>query len=422
MHDTHVAASPINGKKTAITSIRNDFPHLQRQVHGRKIVYLDNAATTLKPRSVISAITSYYENESSNVHRALYTTAGEATLRYENSRAAVKELINAKGTQEIVFTRGTTEAINLVAWSWGRANLGEGDEILLTEMEHHSNLVPWQLLAREKKAKLKFIPFLQGGTLDYDAIDTLWSDRIKLVALVHMSNVFGTINDVKQVIDIAHSHEVPVLIDAAQSVPHMPVDVQNLDCDFLAFSGHKMCGPTGVGVLYAKQHVLEAMPPFHGGGDMINAVWPEKSTWNDLPYKFEAGTPNIAGVIGLGAAIDYVQRLGMHKIRILEEKLTSYLLDRLSAITDVTIHGPRVNRGGAVSFTLAGLHPHDIAQYFDAKAIAVRAGHHCAQPVMRKLNIPATVRASVYFYNTTEEIDRLAEAVIGAREFFKHGI
>ncbi len=405
-----------------VSDIRRDFPILARRFHGKPLVYLDNAATTQKPAAVIDALRGYYELSNANVHRALYALAEEATAGYEEARRKVQRFVGARKPGEIVFTRGTTEAINLVAQSWGRAKLGPGDEILLSEMEHHSNLVPWQLIAAERGATLRFIPFDGRGVLELDRLEDLFSERTRLVALVHMSNVFGTINDVERVIRFAHERGVPVLVDAAQSAPNMPIDVQALDCDFLAFSGHKMCAPMGIGALYGRERLLEEMPPYMGGGDMISSVWLDHATWNDLPYKFEAGTPNVGGAVALGAAIDYLGGLGLANIRSYEEGLAEQSLEALRAVPDLHIYGESPARGAVISFALGDIHAHDVAQFLDREGVAVRAGHHCAHPIMRKLGVPATVRASFYLYNTLEEALALAASLNRAREFFHHGV
>ena len=403
-----------------VSSIREDFPILSVVPKNRQdtIAYLDNAATTQKPRSVINAITGYYESMNANVHRALYSLGEEATAAYEAARRKVQRFINAEKPTEIIYTYGTTEGINLVAHSWGRTNIHSGDEILLSEMEHHSNLVPWQLLAAERGATLRFIPFAPDGSLAVDQIDDLITEKTKLVAMVHVSNVFGSINRVKHVIEAAHKRNIPVLIDGAQSVPHLPVDVQELDCDFLAFSGHKMVGPTGIGILYGKERLLEEMPPFLGGGEMIEAVWLDHATWNEPPYKFEAGTPPIAQTVGLGAAVDYLSEIGMENVFAYETELTEYADERLSRVPGIELYGKAPERVGVFSFNVVGMHSHDVAQYLDTAGVCVRSGHHCAHPIMRKLGVPATARASLYFYNTREEIDRLAEALEKAKEFF----
>lgn len=407
--------------------LRADFPILSETFAGAggkqlPLVYLDNAATSQKPRQVIAALAHYYEHQNANVHRGLYVLSERATEAYEQSRKKIARFIGAASEKEIIFTRGATESINLVAAAYGRKFIDSGDEVIVSEMEHHSNLVPWQLLCQERKANLKFIPFTTDGKLSLGWLGTLITPKTKLVAVTHMSNVFGTVNPVAKIIEIAHSHNIPVLLDGAQSVPHLPVDVARLDCDFLAFSGHKMCGPTGIGVLYAKKKWLEAMEPYQGGGDMISSVWLEKSTWNELPYKFEAGTPDIAGAIGLGVAVDYLSALGMQAVADYEKKITDYALARLAEIKDLVVFGTASDRGGVISFGLAGIHPHDIAQFLDNSGIAIRAGHHCAQPIMRKLNIPATARASFYFYNTLEEVDLLVACIHKMKEFFRHGV
>ncbi len=412
---------------TDFQRLREDFPILKEVFENRKgeripLIYFDNAATTQKPRQVLEALNHYYSHVNANVHRAIHKLGERATEAYESSRQRVAEFIHASSAREIVFTRGTTEAINLVAAGYGRKFVGEGDEILVSEMEHHSNLIPWQLLAQEKGARLRFIPFRPDGTLDLSRLDELLTERTRLVAVTHMSNVFGTINPVRQIIRKAHAKNIPVLLDGAQSVPHLPVDVQELGCDFLAFSGHKMCGPTGIGVLYGKAELLEAMEPYQGGGEMIRSVWFDHATWNDIPHKFEAGTPNIAGAVGLAAAMDYLDRVGMEAITRYEQKLTTYALDKMQKIPGMRIFGQAPERGGVISFYLGNIHPHDMAQFLDYRGIAVRAGHHCAQPVMRKLGIPATTRASFYFYNTYQEIDHFIEALYQAKEFFKDGI
>jgi len=402
-----------------VEHIREDFPILRRRLNGKPLVYLDNAATSQKPRQVIEALVDYYQRYNANVHRSVHTLAGEATEAFESARRKVARFLNA-GPQEVVFTRGATEAINLVAFSWGRTFIREGDEILLTEMEHHSNLVPWQLLAKEKGARLRFIPVaLPEGVLDLDRLDDLLTDRTRLVALTHSSNVLGTINPVAEVAHRAHEVGAAVLVDGAQSVPHGPVDVRALGCDFLAFSGHKMLGPTGIGGLYARQEWLERMPPFLGGGEMIMKVDWEGSTWNQSPYKFEAGTPNIGDAIALGTAVDYLEAIGRQRIQAHERALTKYALARLRAVQGLTLHGRAPARGGVISFLVEGIHPHDLAQVLDSEGVAIRAGHHCAQPlVVQRLGQVATARVSFYLYNTFAEIDRLIEAVEKAKEFF----
>ncbi|GAB4170054.1 MAG: cysteine desulfurase [Calditrichia bacterium] len=403
-------------------SIRDQFPILHQQIHGKPLVYFDNAATTQKPVYVIEALNHYYKNDNANIHRGIHTLAERATFGYEEARKKVKSFIHANSVREIVFTTGTTGAINLVAYSWGRANISEGDEIILTEMEHHSNMIPWQLLAKEKKAILKYIPTDVNGILDMDVFHSLLTSRTKLVCVTHMSNVFGTINPIKEIIQTAHEKEIPVLVDGAQSAPHIPVNVQDLDCDFYAFSGHKMMGPTGIGVLYAKEKWLKQMPPFLGGGEMIERVDWHSATYAELPYKFEAGTMNIAGAIGLGAAIDYLSALGMDKVHETEKEITDYALQKMRDIPGMEIYGNAPERGGVISFNLGTVHPHDLSHFLDREGIAVRAGHHCAQPLMRKLDLAATTRVSFYIYNTMEEVDILVESLKKAKEFFKDGI
>ncbi len=407
----------------SVEDIRSDFPILKRCIDGsgkspHLLVYLDNAATTQKPKVVIDALSGFYNQYNANVHRSLHTLGEESTQAYEESRKAVCRFLNAREPEEIIFTRGTTEAINLVAYSWGRQALKPGDGILLTEMEHHSNLIPWQLVAAEKKAVIHFLPVDAEGRLPMEDLGRYWDDRIRLVAVTHVSNVFGTATDIGRLAEFAHSKNVPILIDAAQGVPHLPVDVQALSCDFLAFSGHKIYGPMGVGVLYGRRELLERMEPYQGGGEMIRAVWFDRATWNDVPYKFEAGTPNVAAAIGLKAALEYVSALGREKIRELEESLADYARGRLAEVPELSIIGPRRGGGPAISFVFPDLHPHDVAQILNCDGIAVRAGHHCAQPLMRKLGLSATVRASFSFYNTAQEIDLLVDALKKARTLF----
>ena len=402
-------------------SIKADFPILQRQFpfgggENSPLTYLDNAATSQKPQSVIKRITSYYESQNGNVHRSIHHLGEIATACLEDSRKRVRNFINAETEDEVIFTHGCTEAINLVARAWGSNSVDASSTILLTEMEHHSNLVPWQQLSLLTGCRLEFIPVTAEGLLDLDHVH--WNPSIKLVAVTHMSNVLGTVNDLQRIIAMAHANETLVLVDGAQGAAHMSVDVQTLDCDFYTFSGHKMCGPTGVGVLYGKAHLLEAMDPFLGGGNMIRKVRLDGTTWNDLPYKFEAGTPNIAGIIGLGEAIDYLQRIGLDQIYAHETELTQYALELLADIKGIDIYGPSHNRGGIISFNLDGVHPHDVAQLLDREGVAIRAGHHCAQPLMNKLKVAATARASFYLYNTRADIHRLYDALIKAKEFF----
>ncbi len=384
------------------------------------MIYLDNAATTHKPQAVIAKVVEYYEQYNANVHRGIYTSSVRATEEYELARGKVARLINASESSSIIFTKGTTDAINLVASTYGRQYLQAGDEVLLTEMEHHSNLVPWQLLAREMGVHLRFIPFLPDGTLDLSDPERYFTAHTKLVSVIHQSNVFGTINPVRKLVSLAHAVEAPILIDAAQSVPHIPVDVQELDCDFLAFSGHKMLGPTGIGVLFGKPHWLESLEPFQGGGEMISNVTLTEATWNDIPLKFEAGTPNIAQAIGLGAAVDYLQIIGLGKLQTYEKKLTDVLLEALANIPGITIYGRAKNRGSVVSFNLDGIHPHDVAQLLDQDGIAIRAGHHCAQPVMEKLGVAATNRVSMYLYNQSSDLDALCESLQKTINFLRN--
>ncbi len=394
-------------------NVKDDFPILRQKMHGKSLIYLDSAATSQKPQGVIDALVRYYQEYNANVHRGIYHIAEEATRRYEASRGKVAGLINARRPEEIIFTRSTTEAINLVAYAWGRANMNEGDEILATEMEHHSNLVPWQMLAAERGAKLKFVPFDGQGLLDLDVYERLLNERTKLVALTHQSNVLGTINPVKDMTRKAHAVGAKVLVDGAQSAPHMPVNVQDLDVDFFALSAHKMCGPTGAGAIWARYEILDAMPPFHGGGEMIMLVQLDKSTYKEPPHKFEAGTPNIADCIVWSDAIDYLQDIGLDAIRAHEKQLTAYAISQLSEIPGIKILGPRdlERRGGVVSFHLDVAHPHDVAQVLDQEGIAVRAGHHCAQPLHRRLGISASTRASFYLYNNEDDVDALVRGL-----------
>jgi cysteine desulfurase/selenocysteine lyase len=397
---------------------RSDFPILDRRIDGKKLVYLDNAATSQKPRQVIQALTSYYEEHNANIHRGVHRLAEEATAAYEEAREKVARFLGAPDVRGLIFTRGTTEAINLVAHAWGRQSLREGDEVVLTEAEHHSNLVPWQLAARATGARLRFIPILEDGTLDMEAAGCLIGPRTRLVGCIHASNVLATINPVERLAELAHEAGALMLVDGAQSAPHLPVSVEALGCDFFACSGHKMLGPTGVGALWGKPEVLEGMDPFLGGGEMIREVHLDHSTWNDLPYKFEAGTMNIAQAVGLGAAVDYLDELGMQNVREHERRLGEYAYRRLSEIEGITLYGPETDRTGLVSFSLPDVHPHDLSQLLDGEGVAIRSGHHCAQPLMRRLGVAATARASFYLYNTEEEVDALVEALERAREFF----
>ncbi len=401
--------------KLDINKIRSDFPIFA----DKSLIYLDSAATTHKPKQVINAISNFYSNYYANVHRGIYELGMKATEAYQSARQNIANFINASDWRSIVFTGGTTESINLVAYSWARKNLKTGDEILITEMEHHSNIVPWQLAAEETGVLLKYIPINTDGTLDLSNIDKLITSKTKLVSIIHQSNVFGTINPIKKIINHAKKVNAITFIDAAQSIPHSHVDVQDLDCDFLAFSGHKMLGPTSIGVLYGKTELLDSMMPFMSGGDMINSVTMTESTWNDIPYKFEAGTPKIAQAIGFGAAIDYINDIGIDKIHDYEQSLLKVALEKLKSIDELEIYGHQTGENGAViSFNLEGVHPHDLAQFLDQDGIAVRAGHHCAQPIMNKLEVSATIRASFYLYNTEEEIDKLCASLRKTQSFF----
>ena len=403
-----------------VQRIRADFPILQRTVNGKPLVYLDNAATSQKPRAVIEALKDYYERYNANVHRGVHTLSQEATDAYEAVRGQVTRFIHARAPEEVVFVRNTTEAINLVSYAWARRVLRPGDELVVTEMEHHSNLIPWQLAARDTGAVLRLVPLRDDGTLDLDRYAALLSPRTRLVAVSHMSNALGTINPVADMARLAHAHGALVLVDGAQSVPHLPVDVQALGCDFLAFSGHKMLGPTGVGVLWARREILEGMDPFLGGGNMILQVWWDHAEWNEVPFRFEAGTPDIADVIAFGPALEYLAALGMDNIRAHELELTHYALERLREIDGLVIYGPQdaASRGGVFSFGLGDLHPHDIGTVLDAEGVAIRAGHHCCQPLMRRLGVPATARASFYLYNTLEEVDALVAALGKVQQIF----
>jgi cysteine desulfurase/selenocysteine lyase len=401
-----------------VEKIREDFPILKRRFGEKKLVYLDNAATSQKPRQVLDALSEYYEEHNANIHRAVHRLAEEATAAYEESREKVASFLGAPDTRGLIFTRGTTEAINLVAYAWGRRSLREGDEIVLTEVEHHSNLVPWQLAARATGAKLRFIPILEDGTLNMEEAERLIGPRTRMVSVIHASNVLGTINPVEELVEMAHAVGALMLVDGAQSAPHMPVDVEALGCDFFACSGHKMLGPTGVGVLWGRPEILEEMDPFLGGGEMIREVHPEHSTWNDLPYKFEAGTMNIAQAVGFGAAVDYLSSLGMENVREHEKQLGQYAYEKIQEVEGVTVYGPAEGRAGLVSFSLPDVHPHDLSQLLDEEGIAIRSGHHCTQPLMRRLGVAATARASFYLYNTEEEVDMLIGALKRSREFF----
>ncbi|MHB0970158.1 MAG: SufS family cysteine desulfurase [Thermoanaerobaculia bacterium] len=402
-----------------VARVRADFPILATRVHGKPLVYLDNAATTQKPRAVIDAVVRYYESQNANVHRGVHALSETATEKYEAARVKIQHFLNARDSREIVFVRGTTEGINLVASSWGRKNIDEGDEIVISAIEHHSNIVPWQMLCTARGATLRIIPANDLGELLLDEYERLLNDRTKLVAIGHVSNALGTINPIADMIATAHKRGIPVLVDGAQGVPHMKVDVRALDADFYVFSGHKLFAPTGIGVLYAKQTILEAMPPYQGGGDMIRSVTFEKTTYNELPYKFEAGTPHIEGVIGLGAAIDYLGAIGLDAIAVYEHELLLYATERLSQIEGLRFIGTAREKASVVSFTLDSVHPHDIGTIVDQEGIAIRTGHHCAQPLMMRFGVPATARASLALYNTREEIDALAKAIRKTIEVFR---
>jgi cysteine desulfurase / selenocysteine lyase len=404
-------SSPTRSSQFNPTEIRKDFPILRQRVNGKPLVYLDNAATSQKPQAVIDAMNRYYMEENSNIHRGVHYLSHKATQSYEAARIKIQKHINASHSEEVIFVRGTTEAINLIAQTYGRLHCKDGDEIIISAMEHHSNIVPWQLLRDEKRILLRVIPINDRGELFIDKYESMINERTKLIAFVHVSNVLGTVNPVKRMIEIAHAKNVPVLIDGAQALPHMHVDVQDLDCDFYAFSGHKMYGPTGVGVLYGKKDLLEALPPYQGGGDMIKSVTFEKTIYNDLPHRFEAGTPNIAGGVGLGATIDYLNSIDFDAAIQYEHELLQYATEALSAIPSVRIIGTAKERAGAISFVLKDIHPHDIGTILDDDGIAIRTGHHCAQPVMKCFEVPATARASFAFYNTTEEIDALVKGI-----------
>jgi len=403
-----------------VEKIRQDFPILSRTVRGKPLVYLDNAATSQKPRAVIDALSRYYQEQNANIHRGIHTLSEEATRSYEEVRKKVAGLVHAPSANSVIFTRNATESINLVAHAWGRKNIRSGDEILLTAMEHHANLVPWQMLAQEKGAVLKFVSVQEDGTLDPADLEKNVGVKTKLIAVTHISNAFGTINPIRRFAQAVRAHGAVLLVDAAQSAPHTPVDMRVLGCDFLVFSSHKMLGPTGVGVLIAHEDMLEKMNPFLGGGDMIREVWLDKATWNEVPHKFEAGTPDIGGVIAFGAAIDYLQNLGMDNIRAHEIKLTAYALKELSKIEGLKIYGPAdaVQRSGVISFNLGSIHPHDLGTVLDEDGIAVRAGHHCCQPLMRRFGISGTTRASFYIYNTEQEVDKLVSSLKRAKTLF----
>ena len=401
-----------------VNRIREDFPILSKKVHGKNLVYLDNAATTQKPTYVIDKVNKYYTSMNANIHRGVHALSQEATEAFEGARIQIKQFINALGKNQIIFTRGATESINLVASSYGKWKIKEGDEIIISQMEHHSNIVPWQILCQEKNAKLKIIPINDKGEIIYEEFEKLVNERTKFISVVYVSNSLGTINPVKKIINYAHQFEVPVMIDAAQAVNHIKVDVQDLDCDFLAFSGHKIYGPTGIGALYGKVELLDAMPPYQGGGDMISKVTFEETTYNELPHKFEAGTPDIAGAIGLGAAIEYVNKIGIENIREHEKILLEYATNKIEEVPGLRIIGTAKNKTSVLSFVLENIHPHDIGTFLDFEGVAIRTGHHCTQPVMQRYNIPATSRASFALYNTKEEVDVLVKGLKKIIEVF----
>jgi cysteine desulfurase/selenocysteine lyase len=403
----------------SVRRVRQDFPALKQRVYGKPLVYLDNAATSQKPQAVIDAISRFYSEDYANIHRGVHALSERATQAYEGARETVRQFLNAPAEEEIVFVRGTTEAINLVAQSYARPRLQAGDEILISGMEHHSNIVPWQIVCAERGARLRVVPITDAGELRLDVYEELLGPRTKLVAIAHVSNALGTINPIREIIDLAHRRHTAVLIDGAQAVPHLAVDVQSLDCDFYAFSGHKLYGPSGIGVLFGKAALLEAMPPYQGGGDMISSVTFEKTTYNRLPYKFEAGTPHIAGAVGLGAAIEYVSDIGLETIAAYEHELLAEATARLTAIPEVRLIGTAQQKAGVLSFVLAGVHPHDIGTVLDREGIAIRAGHHCAQPVMQRFGVPATARVSFALYNTQAEIDTLVAGIHKVLEVFE---
>ena len=401
-----------------LRKVRADFPILSREIHGRPLVYLDNAATTQKPQAVIDAMSHYYASDNANIHRGVHLLSESATEDYEAARRTVQHFLNAEDRSEIIFVRGTTEAINLVAQTYGRTHVGVGDEIVISAMEHHSNIVPWQMLCEEKGARLRIAPINDDGELLLDEFGALMSAKTRLVAVTHVSNALGTVNPIRRVVEIAHRWKVPILVDGAQAVPHEPVDVRALDCDFYAFSGHKIYGPTGIGVLYGKRQLLDAMPPYQGGGDMIRSVTFEKTLYNQLPYKFEAGTPHIAGAIGLGAALDYLSRIEIEGVRAHERRLLAYGTEALNSVPGLRLIGTAKEKVGVLSFVMENIHPHDIGTILDRQGIAIRTGHHCAQPLMQRFGIPATARASLAVYNTASEIDALVAGIHKLKEVF----
>lgn len=407
-----------NEKVYDVEKIRNDFPILKTIVHGKPLVYLDNAATTQKPQYVIDKADNYYKKYNANIHRGVHALSQEATEAFEESRIIVKKFINALGKNEIIFTRGTTESVNLVASTYGRVNIKDGDEIIISHMEHHSNIVPWQMLCLEKNAKLRVIPINDNGELIFEEFEKMINKRTKFISIVYASNSLGTVNPVKKIVDLAHSYNIPVMLDAAQAVNHLPIDVQELDCDFLAFSGHKLYGPTGIGILYGKVNHLEAMPPYQGGGDMISKVTFEETTYNELPHKFEAGTPHISGAIGLGAAIEYIEKIGLANIARHENDLLIYATEKVSDLEGLRIIGKANDKISVLSFHFEKVHPHDVGTFLDFEGVAIRTGHHCTQPVMKRYNIPATSRASFGMYNTKEEVNILVNGLRKILEVF----
>jgi len=409
---------PVRGAGFDVEKVRHDFPILREKVRGRTLVYLDNAATSQKPQVVIDAISRHYERGNANIHRGVHFLSEHATEEHEAARGTVQSFLNAEEASEIIFVRGATEAINLVAQTYGRTQVGPGDEVLITAMEHHSNIVPWQILCEQKGGRLRVIPINESGELLLEEFQKLLNTRTKIVAVTQVSNALGTINPVQRIIEMAHRENIPVLVDGAQAVPHLKVDVQALDCDFYVFSGHKLYGPTGIGVLYGKSALLDAMPPYQGGGDMISSVTFEKTIYNKLPYKFEAGTPHVAGAIGLGAAIDYVNGLGMDNVAAYEHEVLTYATEAVAAIPGIRVIGTAREKAGVLSFLLDSIHPHDIGTILDQEGIAIRAGHHCAQPIMQRFGIAATARASFGLYNTKEEVDALVNGIQNVREVF----
>ena len=409
---------PVTGTELDVQRIRDDFPVLRTLVHGKPLIYLDNAATTQKPQQVVDRLVRYYTHENANVHRGVHLLSERATDAYEEARRTVARFLNAADPKEIVFVRGTTEAINLVVQTYGRGHVGQGDEVVITVMEHHSNIVPWQMLCEEKGARLRIVPMTDEGELRLDAYEALLSDRTRMVAVSHVSNALGTVNPIRTIAALAHARGVPVLVDGAQAVAHMPVDVQALDCDFYTFSGHKLFGPTGIGVLYGKAALLDAVPPYQGGGDMISSVTFERTLYNVLPYKFEAGTPDIAGAVGLAAAIEYVETVGLDRIGAHERELTAYATRALTDVPGLRLTGTAPEKGGILAFVLDGVHPHDVGTILDREGVAIRTGHHCCQPLMARLGVAATSRASLALYNTREEIDVLVGALARVREVF----